>query len=78
MRGMQGLHQSSVSLKFLKRSWFQKLGIQLHALLHYSAKYKNIIPKVLILFRKGGILPVEGCDCYVYDRKAGSRKMEAV
>ena len=47
-------------------------------LLHYSDNYRNIIPITLILFRKSGILPLEGSDYYVYDRKASRRKMGAV
>ena len=47
-------------------------------MLYYSDKTRNIIPMPLILFRKGGILPLEGSDDHVYDREAGSGKVETV
>ena len=45
---------------------------------HYSVKAKSIVPMSLILFRKGGMLPPEGRDDHVYDRKASRGKMGTV
>ena len=40
-------------------------------LYYYSVKCNNIIPKILILFRKGGILMSNRGENYVYDSKRG-------
>ena len=46
--------------------------------MHYSDKWNNIIPIMLILFRKGGIISIDRSDDYVYDRKASGREMGTV
>lgn len=46
--------------------------------MHYSDKWDNIVPIMLILFRKGGIIPIDRSDDYVYDRKTSCRKMGTV
>jgi len=45
---------------------------------YHSDKIINIIPITLLLFRKGGILPSEGSDNYVYDRKTGCPEVGTV
>lgn len=46
--------------------------------LYCSNKQGNIVPIQLILFRKGGILPLDWGDNHVYDRKASRGKVGAV
>ena len=45
----------------------------------YSDNSQDIIPTALLLFRKGGILPLEEWgDAHVYDSKAGCGEMGPV
>ena len=45
----------------------------------YSDNLQDIIPTALLLFQKGGILPLEEWrDAHVHDCKAGCGKMGAV
>ena len=45
---------------------------------YYSDKAQNIIPLMLLLFRKCGILPLEGSEDDVYYCKTGGGKMGLV
>lgn len=46
--------------------------------MYYSDEWNDIVPIMLILFRKGGIIPMDRSDDYVYDCKTSGREMGTV